>query len=44
MDKSDVTKILTGESKNPIMPIKLPSNELLIVASVYVDAAMAGAV
>ena len=35
---------LTGESKNPTMPMRLLSKELFIVATVYADDAIAGAV
>ena len=35
---------LTGESKNPTIPMRLLSKELFIVATVYADDAIAGAV
>ena len=35
---------LTGESKKPTMPMRLLSKELFIVATVYADDAIAGAV
>ena len=35
---------LTGESRKPTMPIRLLSKELFIVATVYADDAIAGAV